>query len=105
MELTGTDTTPTQTPQKNGVMSPLPTQPSTPNSPPVDSPEAPASPTTRTREDASAAYRLASESDLEGVCRTASDNALFGVNQDWVHQNPGTHLDGGIDEDGKCKLR
>ena len=30
----------------------------------------------------------------------ASD-ALFGVYQDWVHQNPGTHLYGGIREDGK----
>ena len=26
---------------------------------------------------------------------------LFNINQGWVHQNPGTHLDGGIEEDGK----
>ena len=33
-----------------------------------------------------------------------SDDALFGVFQDWVHQNPGTHLYGGIYEDGKWQV-
>ena len=28
---------------------------------------------------------------------------IYGVYQDWVHQNPGDHLDGGIAEDIKWK--
>ena len=31
----------------------------------------------------------------------AADDKLFRVYQYWVHQNPGTHLDDGIEEDGK----
>ena len=31
----------------------------------------------------------------------AADDTISIVYQDWVHQNPGTHLDGGIEEDGK----
>ena len=34
-----------------------------------------------------------------------SDYILFGVYQDWVHQSPGNHLDGGITEYGKCQAR
>ena len=30
---------------------------------------------------------------------------LYGVYQDWVHQNPGEHLDGGIVEDSKWQER
>ena len=30
---------------------------------------------------------------------------LFGIYQYWVHQNPGTHPDGGIEEDGKWEQR
>ena len=38
--------------------------------------------------------------------RLKSDNdKLFGFYQDWVHQNPGTHLDGGIEQDSKWKKR
>ena len=31
----------------------------------------------------------------------ASDDMLFGINEGWVHQNPGTHLYGDIEEDDK----
>ena len=30
-----------------------------------------------------------------------TDDNILGVYQDLVHQNPGTHLDGGIEEDRK----
>ena len=30
---------------------------------------------------------------------------LYGVYQDWVHQNHGNHLHEGIKEDGKCQYR
>ena len=32
-------------------------------------------------------------------------DALFGVYQDWVHQNPGNHIGDGINEDGEWKDR
>ena len=38
-------------------------------------------------------------------CLTAARDMIFDVYQDWVHQNPGTYLDGGIEEDGKWKKR
>ena len=50
----------------------------------------------RPYEDASDTARLVSESNLPGYCLTATDDMLFGVYQDWVHQNPSTHLNGGI---------
>ena len=31
----------------------------------------------------------------------AAANTFFGLYQDWVHNNHGTHLDGRVDEDGK----
>ena len=43
--------------------------------------------------------------DLPRVCLMAADNSLFGVYQDWVHQNTGTNLDVGINEDVKWKAR
>ena len=67
----------------------------------VDTPEDPASPPSRTRSYTSATVRLVSESYIKGIRLTSAGNTIFGVYQDWVHQNPGTHLDGGIDEDGK----
>ena len=48
---------------------------------------------------------LVSMADLHEVQRKVSDNALYGVYQDWVHQNPGNNLDGGIKEDGKWQDR
>ena len=35
----------------------------------------------------------------------AADDKLFSVYQDWVHQNPGTHMDSGIEEDDKWQQR
>ena len=53
----------------------------------------------------SAAALLVSEGDLPGVRLMAANDALFGVYQDWVHQIPGIHLDGGINEGGKWQAR
>ena len=39
--------------------------------------------------------------DLPGKSLTDADDNILGVYQDWVHQNPGTHLDGKIEEDSK----
>ena len=39
--------------------------------------------------------------DVPGYVPTPEDLRLREVYGDWVHQNPGTHLDGGISEDGR----
>ena len=41
----------------------------------------------------STASHLAREINLKGILLTAVGDALFGIYQDWVHQNLGTHLD------------
>ena len=71
--------------------------------PPVDASDALDSTLLGAREDASDAARLASVGYLPGECLTAADDNIFGVNQDWVHHNPGTHLDVGIEENGNCQ--
>ena len=40
---------------------------------------------------------------MPGYVPTPEDLRLREVYGDWVHGNPGTHLDGGIAEDGKCQ--
>ena len=52
----------------------------------------------------SASDRLAIKSDLNEACLTADDDVLFGIYQDWVHQNPGTHLDGGLEDNVKWQV-
>ena len=34
-----------------------------------------------------------------------ANDKLLGVYQDWVHQNPVAHMDGGIEEDSKWQER
>ena len=100
----GGEATQTKNPLDNGEMSPLLTQPPSQYSPPVDdpdAPEAPESPPPVPPEYTSNANLLESEGDPERDCPTADNDKLFGVYQDWMHQNPGTHLDCRIDEDGK----
>ena len=66
-------------------------------SPPlVDAPYSPEFPTQCLCKYASNTSRLVSEGDLPGYRLTAADDLLFGVNQDWLHQNSVTRLDGGI---------
>ena len=38
--------------------------------------------------------------DVPGYVATPEDLCLWEVYGDWVHGNPGTHLDGGVKEDG-----
>ena len=101
--LTGAETTPTETPQENGVTLPLLTHLSPKKSPPVDAPEAPASPLPLTCAESSAVACLESESNLPLIFLMAAADTLFGVDQDWVHQNTSTQLDEGIDKNGKWK--
>ena len=50
-----------------------------------------------------AAAHLASKGNLPGDRLTAADDKIFGVYQDWVYQNPVTHLDGRIENYGRWK--
>ena len=47
-------------------------------------------------EDSSDSACLSSVGDLPGESLTSVDEKISGVYQDWVHQNPGTHLGDGI---------
>ena len=51
----------------------------------------------------SAATHLAREGKITGVFLTAATDTLFGLYQDWVHQNTGIYLDVAINEDGNLK--
>ena len=104
-ELDINDTTLAENHQDNGAMQPLITQPSSPHLLPTDTSDALELPPLRPHIDAGAAARQASMDDLPRVCLMAADNSLFGVYQDWVHQNTGTNLDVGINEDVKWKAR
>ena len=86
-------------------MPPLSTQPFLLYSPPLDTPEALDTTLSRICVDESTNACLKSKGNLPGVCLTAANDVLFGVYQDWVHQNPGIHLDGEINEDVKWQAR
>ena len=43
------------------------------------------------------------EGDLPDVRLLGANYMIYGDYQDWVHQNPGDHLGGGIEEDSKWK--
>ena len=76
------------------------TQPPSQSSPPVDAPDAPYSPTPATCEDANDTSRLASEGNLDKYQLMTADVNLFSVYQDLMQQNPGTHINDRVEEDG-----
>ena len=86
-------------------MLPVGTQKSSPQSPLEDTLVALAKPPPCPRNDAGDAAIPAPAGDLLYVLLLGDNNTIFGVYQDWVYQNPGEHLDGGIAEDGKWKAR
>ena len=71
------------------------------NPPPVDAPDTLDSPLPATNEDARNVACLLRVGSLPGERLADAGNKLFGVYHYLVHQNPDTHLDGGIEEDGK----
>ena len=62
---------------------------------------APDEPLTRPHIEARDAARLARKEDLPEVHPQGAEGMIFGVYQDWVQQNHGKHMEGGITEDGK----
>ena len=87
----------------NGGTLPLLNQSPSQSSPSVDAPNALDSPPPGVREDTSDAAFLARVGNLPGKVLTATDDNIFGVCQDWVHQNTRTHMDGRIEEDSNWK--
>ena len=87
--------------QDYGATPPINTQISPPHSPPEDalvtSANHPPCPRVTTRDAALQAHA----GDPPDVRLLGADYILYGVYQDWVHQNPVEHLDGGIAEDIK----
>ena len=84
---------------------PLGTQPSLLQSPLTETQVALDKPQPRPRVEARDADCLARAAYLPEVLPKGGHDMLFGVYQDWVHQNSGNYLDSGIKEDGKWKSR
>ena len=108
LEIPGLDDAETNLPenhQDNGATPPVNTQPSPSHSTPeytsVASTLPP--PLPRPRVEAGNSTLQARERDLPAVRLIGTNYMLYGVYQDWVHQIPGDHLDGGIVEESKCQ--
>ena len=86
-------------------MSPLLTQIHSRYPPLVDAPDALYLPLPGPREYTNNSACLASVGDLHRDRLMDANDKLFGIYQYCVHQNPGTHLDFGIEEGGKWQKR
>ena len=104
-ELVDAETNLLENHQDNGTTPPVNTQPSPPHSSPEDTSVASADPPPRPRVEAGDAALQAREGDLPDIRLHGAVYMLYGVYQDWVHQNLGYHLDGGIAEDSKWQAR
>ena len=104
-ELAKADTNPLENYQYSGAKPPFNTHPSPPHSPPEVTSVASAEPPPHPRVEAGNAAIQAQEGDLPDVRLLGVNYMLYGVYQDWVHQNPGNHLYGGIAEDSKWQAR
>ena len=101
LELDNDETEPPENHQDNGATSPVNTQPSQPHSPLEYASVTSAAPLPHPHVEDGNASLQAREGDLPDVHLLGANYLLYGVYQDWVHQNPGDHLDGGIAEDSK----
>ena len=54
---------------------------------------------------ASSTTRLTKTANLRRVRLKSTNDSLCIAYQDWMHQNPGTRLDDGINDYGKCQAR
>ena len=96
---------PTQKPSRNGATPLVGTQPSSSHSSLEDTLVALYKPPTRSYVKAIDAALQARAEDLPDVRLLWSNYMLYELYQDWVHQNPGEHLDGGIAEYIKWQAR
>ena len=104
-ELAVAKTNPHENRQDDGAMTPVNTQFSPTHSSPEDTLVFSTKPPPCPRIKAGDAALQARKGDLPDVRLLVTDYILYGVYQDWVHQNPGDHLDGGTTEYSKWKAR
>ena len=100
-ELSDAKTDPTKNLQDNGAKPLVGTKPSFTHSPLEDTLVAPDKPPPCSHIESGDAALQARMGYLPDVCLLGADDMLFSIYQDWVHQKPRDHLDGGITEDGK----
>ena len=105
MDITTNRTTPAEKYRDNGASPLHGTQTSLMHSPLTDASAATDDPLPRLCIEDGNSTRLVSLSELPKVRLKGANISFYGVFQDWVHQNPGNHFDGGIKEDGKWQAR
>ena len=66
---------------------------------------APAAPLKQTSVEAGNTDLQVQEGDLPDIRLIGANYMLYGVYQDWLHQNSGDHLDGGIEEERKWQAQ
>ena len=103
-ELDNDETDPPENHQDNGATLPVNTHPSPLHSPLDDVSLTSAAPSPCPCVEAGNAALQAREGYLPDVHLLGAEYMLYGVYQDWVHQNQGDHLDGGIAEDSKWQV-
>ena len=103
MEISDAKTTPSKNQRDNGASTPIGTQPYLLNSPLTGAVGAPDEPPLCPCVEAGDATHLARVAELPDVRLKGADGMIFGVYQDWVYQNTGNHLDGGITENSQWK--
>ena len=96
LELADVETNPPKNLEENGATLPVNTQPSPPHSLTEDTSVASAKSPPCPRVEARDTALQARAGDLPYVGLLGADYMLYGFYQDWVHQNTGEHLDGGI---------
>ena len=99
------EATQTETSLYNGGMIPFLDQFPSQSSCSVDAPNVPDSSFPGVQEDVIDTARLVVVSKLPGKSLTAAYDKIFGICQDRVNQNPGTHMDFSIEEDGESQER
>ena len=105
LELAKDETDPPKIFQDYGATPPVNTHPYLPHSPPEDTSVASSKPPPCPHVEAGDAAFQARAGDLPDVRLLGADYMLYGVYQDWVHQNSGDHLYGGIVEYSKWQAR
>ena len=96
MELTEDGNNPAENHQDNGTSPLHGTHPYLLHSPLTDALVTTEKPPPLPHIKGSGATRLVSRSYIPEACPKGAVDALYGVYQDWVNQNTGNHLDGGI---------
>ena len=104
-ELNNADTNSPENHQDNGTTPPVNTQPSLSHSTPEYTSVASSAPLPRPHDESGNAALQSQGVELPDVGLLVANYMIYGFYQDWVHQNPGDHLDEGIAEDSKWQVR